>query len=213
MIEQRRTGRPTRAEAEAIRDRVLDGALAQFCEKGAAASMDDIAAACGVTKLTIYRRFPSKDALLIAVIDRGLEQSTARFAASEADALAPMARLKAMARARFEANNSIGGARMFWLVLGEVRDNPAVRARVDQWEDAINHPMAAAIRAAQAAEEIITGDADVMATMLRDLLDGLAKRVRFLDLPPPDPAEADSYFDQRWAFFERAVRISRPSQP
>lgn len=207
MIEQRRTGRPTREQAEAIRDRVLDGALQQFCEKGSAASMDDIATACGVTKLTIYRRFASKEALLIAVIDRSLEQNAARFAASNGDGMPPMDRLKAMARAKFDENNTIHGARMFRLVMAELRSNPDLRDRVADWERAINQPMAEAIRAAQAGGAIIDQDAEALATMLRDLLEGLARRIRFLDVPPPDPAEADAFFDQRWAFFERAVRL------
>ncbi|MFC4256351.1 TetR/AcrR family transcriptional regulator [Croceibacterium xixiisoli] len=206
MTEQRRTGRPTLAEAEAIRDRVLDGALQQFSEKGSAASMDDIAAACGVSKLTIYRRFASKEALLIAVIDRSLEQNAARFTASAEDGRAPMDWLKAMARAKFDEANTMRGARMFRLVMEEIVSNPALGDRVEDWDRAINQPMAAAIRAAQASGEIIDGDADALANMLRDLLDGLAKRIRFLDVPPPDQAEADAFFDQRWAFFERAVQ-------
>ena len=75
--ERRGAGRPTREEAAAINDRVLDGARAAFCRQGiSGASMDEIATAVGVTKHTIYRRYPSKAALLEAVVQRDI----ARFA-------------------------------------------------------------------------------------------------------------------------------------
>jgi len=60
-------------------DRVLDAALASFGTRGyEATSLDALAATLGVTKQTILYHFPSKEALLEAVIDRSaVELSTA----------------------------------------------------------------------------------------------------------------------------------------
>lgn len=52
----RQTGQIDEAKTEAI----LDAALALFSEKGAQASMDAIARRAGVSRQTLYNRFPSK---------------------------------------------------------------------------------------------------------------------------------------------------------
>lgn len=50
---------------------ILDAAGRAFCEHGyGKASVDQIARYAGVSKATIYTRFPSKDAIFTAVVDR-----------------------------------------------------------------------------------------------------------------------------------------------
>ncbi|NEO85630.1 MAG: TetR/AcrR family transcriptional regulator [Spirulina sp. SIO3F2] len=52
-------------------DLILDGAIAEFLERGyAAASMDRIAARAGVSKATVYSHFQSKENLFVALIER-----------------------------------------------------------------------------------------------------------------------------------------------
>lgn len=52
-------------------DDILDAAREVFTAFGARrANVDDIARAAGVSRSTLYRSFPTKDALLLAVIDR-----------------------------------------------------------------------------------------------------------------------------------------------
>lgn len=52
-------------------DRILDAARTVFVQYGARrANVDDIAAAAGISRSTLYRRFPNKDALLAAVVVR-----------------------------------------------------------------------------------------------------------------------------------------------
>ena len=63
----RQTGRRPRADAERNRVRLLDTAKAIFAEKGAAASLEEIARAAGVGVGTLYRHFPTRDALIEAV--------------------------------------------------------------------------------------------------------------------------------------------------
>ena len=62
------------------RQRILDAAYGLFRRKGfTRAGMDDIAAATGVTKRTLYHHFESKDALLAAVLDAQHELALAAF--------------------------------------------------------------------------------------------------------------------------------------
>jgi len=64
--------RPLRADAVRNRRALLDAALAAFQRGGVTASLDDIAKAAGVGAGTLYRHFPSRDDLVLAVIDDGL---------------------------------------------------------------------------------------------------------------------------------------------
>lgn len=59
--------RPLRADARRNRDRLLAAARDAFAAHGASASLDDIARAAGVGNATLYRHFPSREALLDAV--------------------------------------------------------------------------------------------------------------------------------------------------
>jgi AcrR family transcriptional regulator len=56
-----------RADARRNRRRVLDAARQRFAEHGVDAQVDDIARAAGVGVGTVYRHFPTKDALLEAL--------------------------------------------------------------------------------------------------------------------------------------------------
>src|SRR5881398_706607 len=64
--------RPMRADAARNRGLVLDAARTAFARHGVTASLDDVARAAGVGPGTLYRHFPTRDALVLAVIDDGL---------------------------------------------------------------------------------------------------------------------------------------------
>ena len=61
--------RPLRADARRNRERVLTAARAVFAEQGRNAQMDDVARRADVGVGTVYRHFPTKDALLNALSD------------------------------------------------------------------------------------------------------------------------------------------------
>lgn len=67
-------GRKPRADAERNRLRLLEVAKAAFAEKGPAASLDEIARTAGVGAGTLYRHFPTRDALIAAVYRNVYEQ-------------------------------------------------------------------------------------------------------------------------------------------
>jgi AcrR family transcriptional regulator len=68
------TGRKPRADAQRNRALLLKTAKAAFAEKGAAASLDEIARTAGVGAGTLYRHFPTRDALIEAVYRHETEQ-------------------------------------------------------------------------------------------------------------------------------------------
>lgn len=61
------TERPLRADARRNRERVLAAARKAFADHGFSVPLDDIAAAAGVGPGTVYRHFPTKEALFEAV--------------------------------------------------------------------------------------------------------------------------------------------------
>jgi len=66
------TARPLRADAARNRQLLLEAARDAFTRHGVTASLDDVARAAGVGPGTLYRHFPTRDALVLAVIDEGL---------------------------------------------------------------------------------------------------------------------------------------------
>ena len=57
-----------RADARANRARLVEAARAVFSERGLAAEMKEIAERAGVGVGTIYRNFPSKEDLIVAIM-------------------------------------------------------------------------------------------------------------------------------------------------
>lgn len=72
-----KTVRRPRADAERNRVLLLETAKAIFAEKGSAASLDEIARVAGVGAGTLYRHFPTRDALVAAVYRKESEQLAA----------------------------------------------------------------------------------------------------------------------------------------
>ena len=62
------TERPLRADARRNRERILESARAAFAESGADAQIDDVARHAGVGVGTVYRHFPTKQALLTELV-------------------------------------------------------------------------------------------------------------------------------------------------
>jgi AcrR family transcriptional regulator len=62
-----------RADAQENRDRVLDAARALFAEAGIGVTMRQVARRAGVGPATLYRRFPTKQALVEAAFDHELQ--------------------------------------------------------------------------------------------------------------------------------------------
>ena len=70
--------RQVRADAVRNQELLVAAADAAFTEHGADASLDEIARRAGVGIATLYRNFPTRDALLAAVLDGGTAAIVAR---------------------------------------------------------------------------------------------------------------------------------------
>lgn len=69
--------RKPRSDAQRNRERILEVARQAFSRSGANASLDDIASKAGVGPGTLYRHFPTREELLVAVYRSGMEKLAA----------------------------------------------------------------------------------------------------------------------------------------
>ena len=86
--------RKPRSDAQQNRERILEVAKEAFTRLGASASLDDMARQAGVGPGTLYRHFPTRDALIEAVYRAEVEKLAAA-ARSFAEAMPPLEALRA----------------------------------------------------------------------------------------------------------------------
>ena len=72
-----------RSDAQRNLERILEAARAIFAEHGVDASVADVAARAGVGTATIFRRFATKDELLVAVIEAELNALLVQIEAAQ----------------------------------------------------------------------------------------------------------------------------------
>ncbi len=89
--------REARSDAQRNRARLLETGKAAFAEKGTGASLEEIARTAGVGIGTLYRHFPTRDALIEAVY-RNETQQLAEAATELAATLPPVEALRAWMR-------------------------------------------------------------------------------------------------------------------
>jgi AcrR family transcriptional regulator len=73
-----------RSDAQRNLDRVLEAAAEAFAANGPDVSVDEIARLAGVGHATVFRRFPTKDALIAAVVDKRVQELVADAEAAAA---------------------------------------------------------------------------------------------------------------------------------
>jgi AcrR family transcriptional regulator len=99
--------KPLRADARRNREKVMAAARAAFAERGSDAQMDDVARRAQVGVGTVYRHFPTKEALFVAL----LQDTFARVAERSRDALEHDDPWQAFTRMMWDAGESLAGDR------------------------------------------------------------------------------------------------------
>jgi len=183
--------KPLRKDAARNREKVLAAAVGLFAERGTEGSLEEVAKRAGVGIGTLYRHFPTRDALVEAAYRNEVAQL--RAAADELLAeLPPDAALEAWMR-RFvdygtakrgmrDALQSIagGGADLFAETRGQVTDAVAVLLRAGAEAGTLRADVEPedVLRAMGAIWLVAEGDefADQAMRILRLVLDGLRYR-------------------------------------
>lgn len=162
--------RTLRADARRNREKVLQAARDAFAASGYGVPLDEIAARAGVGPGTVYRHFPTKEALFGAVVTARVEDliADARVRASADDLGAAF--FGFLARVRQDA--------------AAKRDLPDAIAIAGSLQDELNAALEVLLRRAQRAGAVRAdiGPQDLI-TLLKTVLTGLK------DSPDPDVRE------------------------
>ncbi|NUR86107.1 MAG: TetR/AcrR family transcriptional regulator [Nonomuraea sp.] len=143
---------PTGERAARKRAAIVRAARTQFLEHGFGAGMDQIAAAAGVSKVTVYNHFASKEELFSEVVSDALEQALGRTMRAMGERLRTGDDLRdiltATAREWVEGIAQPEVLALRALITAEARRFPELgRAWREQGPDRFAEPLAAALRA------------------------------------------------------------------
>ncbi|MFE2552060.1 TetR/AcrR family transcriptional regulator [Streptomyces sp. NPDC059355] len=175
--------RPLRADAARNRARVLDVATEVFTSRGIGVPTEEIARAAGVGVGTLFRHFPTKEALLEAVMVRRLEEMAAMTAglAAQADQAEAFFACFRLVVERSSGKNEFAQA----LAAAGVDVHAALRAPTEE----IQTRLAALLSAAQQAGAVRP---DLHLPELLALLVGTGAMLEQLG---PDPAPRERIFE------------------
>ncbi|MDX6401941.1 MAG: hypothetical protein QOF27_2547 [Gaiellaceae bacterium] len=144
-----------RADAQRNLERILEAAHAVFAEKGLEASVADVAARAGVGTATIFRRFPTKDDLVAAMLEQELEAVVARAQAAAA-AADPVAAIGEFFSAAVEA--FIGDRCFCEASGGDLFARPRIQELVGEVTEAVQHLLRRAQEAGAIRRDVVAED-------------------------------------------------------
>jgi AcrR family transcriptional regulator len=149
---------PVRSDAIKRRALLLEAAAEVFAEQGYGAPMDAIAARAGVGQGTLYRNFADRDALMLALATRGLDQLEA-----DLQDAAPADHTLAMLEAMAEHSVVNPTACEYWTQLSP--DSPELLAAEAHFKALAGRGLPAAIAAGRVRPDLTAEDIHIMAVM------------------------------------------------
>jgi TetR/AcrR family transcriptional regulator, mexCD-oprJ operon repressor len=138
---------------------ILDGAVEIFVQQGEQASMTEVAEAAGVARATVYRYFPTREALLDELARTAVADVDARLASARIDEVAPEEGVTRAVRALVDVGNA------FVLLVREER-----RSEHEQFERKVTRPLCRLFERGQASGDIRD---DIASARLTESLIGL----------------------------------------
>jgi TetR/AcrR family transcriptional repressor of mexCD-oprJ operon len=161
------------AHRQALQQRVaatiLDGAARLFALEGERASMNDVAAAAGVARATVYRYFPNRQALLGELAQAAIDDAEQRLVPARIHEVEPEEGIARAVRALVDMGDSF-----VLLARDRVRSDPA------RFEDVLTQPLRELFERGQASGDI---RGDIPSVRLTESLFGLIVGV-LLSSPP-----------------------------
>ena len=135
---------------------ILEAAARLLAHGGGQASMNDVAAAAGIARATVYRYFPSRQALLDRLAELAVTDAGTRLASARIDEVAPEEGVTRAVRALVDVGD-------YFIALARERVRPAP----NEFQEKIAGPLERLFERAQASGEI---RADVPSSWLTESL-------------------------------------------
>ena len=123
--------------SKARKAQILQASLELFSEAGyEAASMNDLAAKCSLSKAAIYHYFDSKDAILLALTEFIFQADTRELLALEQNPLPAEERLRTYLQGLVQAIQALKPLHgMFMEFYGQAARTPAIRGHLQRYYD------------------------------------------------------------------------------
>src|SRR5215217_5016865 len=134
---------PRPALQERVAAAILDGAARLFVVEGEQASMNDVAAAAGVARATVYRYFPNRQALLDELAEAAISDADARLTSARIDEVPPEEGIARAVRALGDVGDS-------FVLLSRER----MRSDRERFERMLTQPLRMLFERGQASGEI-----------------------------------------------------------
>lgn len=160
---------PRQALQQRVAAAILDGAARLFAVQGEQASMNDVAAAAGVARATVYRYFPNRQALLDELAQAAVSDADARLRSARIDEVEPEEGIARAVRALVDVGDP-------FVLLARER----VRTDPERFERRVIQPLRHLFERGQAAGDI---RADIASARLTESLIGLIVGV-LMSTPP-----------------------------
>jgi AcrR family transcriptional regulator len=209
LTKPRRSGRPAGKASETLDRHILATASRLFTENGyAGTSIEQIAAAAGAGKQTIYRRYASKEDLFKAVLSELGEMLLESAANAEASSADPLTSLRETCRAWLDIVTTPEAIATHRVLIADAHRFPSL---ADYATDSVAEPFYGAIlrliRSAREAGQIRSDcDDELTSRVLSGLLTGWAvKRALLGRVGFADEVERAAYFQTAWGIFLNGV--------
>lgn len=190
MTTTRTRGRPRDPEADAA---ILRAGLELFIERGLeGASIEQIAKRAGVGKLTVYRRWSTKEELVAAAIETLVANDVEWPSGDEIDRVSPEQLTKAALENAAQTAAAPGFRALVARILGSAVSNPVLMGTY--WSHYVLPRRAVTHRLLERARQQGTVAADADPDVLIDMMAG-AVMYRVLQPDPPDVAEMRRYLE------------------
>ncbi|WP_417620306.1 TetR/AcrR family transcriptional regulator [Parasphingorhabdus sp.] len=197
---KRGLGRPTKSEAKALDAHVLDEALALFGSAGfAAVSVESIALRCGVGKNTIYRRYPDKEALFKAAVDREITRLNELGQELSQHVSDPLEAIRLTVQQMSKVLHEPQVIQMMRLLVAEGHRFPHLAEDMDRWLTALFKRLDALIEDATASGRMPKRPVKAVREALFTLF--AAPSLNRLILDDQSLNISDAEFDLRWNLF------------
>jgi AcrR family transcriptional regulator len=150
---------PRPALQQRVAGAILEGAARIFALEGDQANMNDVAAAAGVARATVYRYFPNRQALLDELAHTAVTDADARLEGARIDEVAALEGIARAVRALVEVGDP-------FVLLARDR----MRSQPGRFERSVSRPLRSLFERAQDAGDLRS---DVPASRLVESLIGL----------------------------------------